>query len=687
MKNKIGILILFLCLYTLTANAQGGTWTWMGGPDSNASLGNYGTKGVPDVNNIPPHRYQAVEWTDLDGNFWMFGGLSAYPTEFYSDLWRFNPQTNEWTWIHGPQQAINDPGNLGVQGVPSPLNIPKSRSLGTPSWTGTDGNLYLYGGSGQGSSTDLWRYNITSNEWTWLGSGMSLAPNYGIQNVPAASNHPGLTAEAESRWVTDDKLWMLQRTNALWSYDLVSGLWTWERGNAPESYGTKGVEDASNEISNRWAYAQYMDGDDNLWICGGGDVTNMINMRGDTWRFNTNNNQWTWMNGPQNINQPGNSLGPCIEDNTAYPASRYENSGAQTSSECALAFWMFGGKDLNDQFNDLWLYNTITNSWIEISPNGPFNFGVQGVPDPSNKPMTREGSSMWVDNNENVWVYGGTAIIPGVGLIELSDMWRFTPDTTCFNIIQTNSSTYIWPDDTTICAGDSVRYIFPDEVDLTVIPANLYTFNSATNELVLFPNTATSYNISIQSKAFVACPYSDTHVLQIDVLEPPIANFSISPLESDQKEFVIQTTNISSNASKYEWYYNGQFISNDKDIAYQINEYGEHCFQLIVSNDCGIDSMTICATSRGSVYIPNAFSPNGDGNNDIFKIAGEGISGLNYIAIYNRFGQRVFYQEDNSGWDGSFLGEVCEIGTYFYMIEIQQSSGNKLYTGDISLLR
>lgn len=88
------------------------------------------------------------------------------------------------------------------------------------------------------------------------------------------------------------------------------------------------------------------------------------------------------------------------------------------------------------------------------------------------------------------------------------------------------------------------------------------------------------------------------------------------------------------------------------------------------------------------VLIPNAFSPNGDGINDVFRVAG-----ITYqkgtIAIYNRYGREIFRSENiNQGWDGTTAGQACDAGTYFYVIELSYPDGNsRTRRGDIMLLR
>src|SRR4051812_32922499 len=106
---------LLLLLLPTAAISQPGQWTWIHGTNGINSTGNYGTKSVPAPTNEPPNLYQSMNWTDLQGNFWLFGG-AGNPFGTHSDLWKYNPKTNEWAWFSGPGYAVtSDPGNYGAQ--------------------------------------------------------------------------------------------------------------------------------------------------------------------------------------------------------------------------------------------------------------------------------------------------------------------------------------------------------------------------------------------------------------------------------------------------------------------------------------------------------------------------------------------------------------------------------------------
>lgn len=242
--NKL-ILIVAMVFCVGNISAQSGEWTWVHGPQLGSNPnGNYGVKGVAALSNVPPARYQAAYWKDLDGNFWVFGGVNFNNSvmTIYNDLWKFDITIKQWTWVHGPQAASNVSGQYGTMGISSPLNIPPARSWGANCWTGIDGKLYLFGGFGSQDFNDLWQYDIPSNEWTWIGGSAlgGVLPSYGTKGVAAASNNPGSRAECKSGWTINNQLWLfggqslVQTMNDLWKFDLNTNLWTWESGeNAP----------------------------------------------------------------------------------------------------------------------------------------------------------------------------------------------------------------------------------------------------------------------------------------------------------------------------------------------------------------------------------------------------------------------------------------------------------------------
>lgn len=86
------------------------------------------------------------------------------------------------------------------------------------------------------------------------------------------------------------------------------------------------------------------------------------------------------------------------------------------------------------------------------------------------------------------------------------------------------------------------------------------------------------------------------------------------------------------------------------------------------------------------MYIPNAFTPNGDGINDQFGIKGEGIKDYR-ILVYNRWGEVIFESDTpDKLWDGTYKGQAVQQDTYVYQV-FTRSTGQRSRTGSVTLVR
>ncbi len=101
------------------------------------------------------------------------------------------------------------------------------------------------------------------------------------------------------------------------------------------------------------------------------------------------------------------------------------------------------------------------------------------------------------------------------------------------------------------------------------------------------------------------------------------------------------------------------------------------------------DNITLFVRREEKIFIPNAFTPNGDGANDSFRVFfGDGITAIGSIKIFNRWGDLVFDQSGDVAWDGKFRGKAAQMGVYVYLVRVQLSDGTeRSFSGDVTLLR
>ena len=103
----------------------------------------------------------------------------------------------------------------------------------------------------------------------------------------------------------------------------------------------------------------------------------------------------------------------------------------------------------------------------------------------------------------------------------------------------------------------------------------------------------------------------------------------------------------------------------------------------------GYDTIKVWVVNQASFFVPTAFSPNGDGKNDVFRPVAVGYRSLNYFRIYDRWGEEVYLSRDiTEGWDGTFNHKAAELGTYFWQISFVDRFGKESYLkGDVTLVR
>lgn len=108
------------------------------------------------------------------------------------------------------------------------------------------------------------------------------------------------------------------------------------------------------------------------------------------------------------------------------------------------------------------------------------------------------------------------------------------------------------------------------------------------------------------------------------------------------------------------------------------------------SNGCtSRDTVTVAIDFHKNLLVPTAFTPNGDGLNDEFKIVNASFQRLMEFRVFNRWGQEVFSTTNiNKGWDGTWKGVPQEMAAYQYIIRVAIPDGNtEMYKGDVTLIR
>ena len=166
----------------------------------------------------------------------------------------------------------------------------------------------------------------------------------------------------------------------------------------------------------------------------------------------------------------------------------------------------------------------------------------------------------------------------------------------------------------------------------------------------------------------------------------------------EQSVFITALVNVPvGNLSSIEWTPKG-ILACDTCLSTTISAIGNQTLQLTVVhiNGCRATAeIQIIVVPTPRIFIPNTFSPNGDGYNDFFTLfANSGVESILEFTIYDRWGELLYQAHDfkpnlpESGWDGKFHEKEMPSGTFAYTIKVSLGDGTtKLFTGDVTVVR
>jgi gliding motility-associated-like protein len=192
---------------------------------------------------------------------------------------------------------------------------------------------------------------------------------------------------------------------------------------------------------------------------------------------------------------------------------------------------------------------------------------------------------------------------------------------------------------------------------------------------------------------------STTTVPEMVCVDPaPIAGFSINPNPVLTTSPLVVYLDGSVGATGHEWTFSGGTPGTSTEPSLAVDyaglEPGFYDVCQIVTNDAGCAD-TLCRVlilrDELRVHVPNSFTPDGDGVNDLFipVLVGHG-SDQYRLSIFDRWGLLVFETEDPMmGWDGSMSGTVVQDGVYIWKLRVNANIGAEVqeYTGHVTLLR
>jgi len=201
---------------------------------------------------------------------------------------------------------------------------------------------------------------------------------------------------------------------------------------------------------------------------------------------------------------------------------------------------------------------------------------------------------------------------------------------------------------------------------------------------------AGTYTIHLVAGNPNTCNKFDTATYTITISPLPTANFTYHPIEPEMNK-PTSFINKSVNATHYIWSFGDGTGSAEKDPTHMYRKTNTYlvCLTAIDNNGC---ADTLCkrvdALINPVIDVPSAFSPNGDGQNDVLYVYGAAVETVSF-KLYNRWGELVFETTSlDKGWDGKYKGKLQEMDSYAYTLYATFTDGTTASKqGNVTLLR
>ncbi len=286
----------------------------------------------------------------------------------------------------------------------------------------------------------------------------------------------------------------------------------------------------------------------------------------------------------------------------------------------------------------------------------------------------------WSDNSsqQNLFV-----VMTGTYWVNVTDINGCTSSDT-IDVTFTPIPTVDAGPDLAICPGDSVTLAATGN-------GVVYIWDNNVQDGVAFAPTATNvYSVTVVDAN--NCSSTDNVVVVVE--EQPVASFTYYPEDITLFDPEVEFTNTSINGVSYDWSFGEGGSSTEMNPTYVYSDTGSYVVQLIVTSPLGCTdtaSVLLPVNDVPYLYVPNSFTPNNDGDNDVFKavLAGRMPSKFEML-IFNRWGELIYNTENhNDSWNGTYQGIDCQQDAYIWLIRVTDATGvvTTEYRGHINLIR
>ncbi len=305
-----------------------------------------------------------------------------------------------------------------------------------------------------------------------------------------------------------------------------------------------------------------------------------------------------------------------------------------------------------------------------------------------NNPNLTGGACNFVDNPMNLDP-GGMGLVARLGLPGFVQSF-FNPSFPNIPCITSTINANFSASDTLFCRGQCINFT---DTSTGPVTSRAWTFSGATPSSssavnpvnICYPSTGT-FNVRLIVSDGSS---NDTIIKTVTVVPTPVVDAGADVTIAGGDSVTLHATGT---ATSYSWTPStGLSATNIADPVATPSVTTTYTVMGTGSNNCIFqDEVTVFVdeTPCGNIFIPTAFSPNSDGENDIECVLGDCIVTMHF-AIYDRWGEKVFETSDqNDCWDGTYKGELMNTASFVYYFNAILTSGEEIsQKGNISLIR
>lgn len=675
-------------------------WTWMSGQTTSPVMPNHGVLQSPAPSNTPGSRRAYAHWEDLQGKFWLYGGASV--NGLCGDMWQYDPATLLWTWMAGTSANFTS-STFTTQCTPG-NEIPQAVFENRVNWRDACGRLWSTTGAArdsainpnnQTSTSTLWCFDPLTYQFVWVSGPTAAGVDaiHGMQGVPSVLNRPPSLMGAVSFTDANGDFWLWGGVELIGGSAVKNTMWRYQQDpNCPRFplsdsillNQTSGcsplVVQFAPQLSNNVSY---------LWNFGDSttlaDTSNLANV---TYTY-TQPGIYTVMLITNSLNSCYLGTDTSYVTITVHPTPQINLGSDTTICTPPLSLLLDAG---NAGATYLWSTGDTTQT---ITATTPGTYSVIALSGPNNQCSDEDtlilSQPAQPDLGSDTAICAGQSLLLNPGITGTQYLWS-SGDTTSTLLVNTAGlyTVQIINQPCTL-SSSMVLSVTPLPVvnlgnDTTLCPGNTLLLDAQNaGASYAWSNAATTQTIQVTAGGSYAVVVTAQNCSASD----SVTITTMQDVDFDEAATLCGSSNAllldaGNPGANYTWSTGetSQTITVQQAGTYWVTINAPPC---VLSDTVQVNGIL----GEGLVFVPNSFTPNGDGLNDRFTASSENFTQF-HLLIFNRWGELIFETFDPIGWDGTFNNALAKGDVYVYKLSYANiCTGNQVIDklGHVTLMR